>query len=143
MISDFTDRRPALSAVLIALLYTVVPGAFLLIAEYLPGGGEFSAKIVFVYALVFQVILWLKVERPILVFFPFLMALLGFIISEIIYTVSLSMAPIGAGPSSLAFWVSSALVVLFGTEGTACIGGLLAYGVIVILKRLREFIVYR
>ncbi|MDE6107487.1 MAG: hypothetical protein K2F83_02285, partial [Oscillospiraceae bacterium] len=114
MINEFTDRRPKLSAALIVFLFTAVPGAFLLIAEQMPGMGENAAKIAFVYVLILQLILWLKVERPILNFLPFILALLGFIISEVVYTVSLSAAPIGAGPSPLAYVFSAALVTLFG-----------------------------
>lgn len=143
MITEFTNRRPTLSAVLIVLLFTVVPGAFMLLAQQVPGIGESSAKIAFVYALVLQLILLFKVERPILIALPFILALLGFIISEIVYTVSMSAAPIGAGPSPLAFLFSSALVILFGIVAAASIGGLLAYGVIVSFKKLREIVAYR
>lgn len=138
MITDFTDRRPALSAVLIVLLFTVVPGAFMLLAEQMSGGSWNTAKIVFVYALVLQVVLWLKVERPILILLPFLLALLGFIISEIVYTVSLGMAPVGAGPGPLALLFSAALVILFGAESAGSVGGLLVYGLIVIARKVRE-----
>lgn len=143
MITEFTDRRPTLSAVLITFLFTVVPGAFLLIAERLPGLGENAAKVVFVYALVLQVILWLKVERPILNVIPLILSLLGFIISEVVYTVSMSAAPIGKGPSPLVYVFSTALVTLFGIVSAASVGGLLAYGVIVIAKKLRELIACR
>lgn len=143
MIADFTDRRPALSAVLIALLFTGVPGVFMLIAGQMSGGGVNSAKIVFVYELILQVILWCKVERPVLIMLPLIMAILGFIVSEIVYTVSLSRAPVGAGPSPLALIFSSALVILFGAEGAGSIGGLLVYGVIIIFKKLWEIIACR
>lgn len=138
MITDFTDRRPALSAVLITLLYTAVPGAFLLAAGYASGGSWNAEKIVVAYALVLQVILWRKVERPILILLPFLLALLGFIVSEIVYTVSLGSAPVGVGPGPLAFLFSSALVILFGSEAAGCVGGLLVYGLIVIAGKVRE-----
>lgn len=143
MITEFTDRRPTLSAVLITLFFTAVPGAFLLIAERIPGLGEGSAKIVFIYALVLQLILLFKVERPILIALPFILALIGFIVSEVIYTVSMSAAPIGTGPSPLAFLISSVLVILFGIVAAANVGGLLVYAVIAIAKKLREMVVYR
>ena len=143
MINEFTDRRPALSAVLIVLLFTLVPGAVMLLATLLTGGRSNAAEIIFVYALILQLILWLKVERPILIMLPFIMALLGFIVSEIVYTVSEGMAPIGQGPSVLAFLFSSAVVTLFGHAAAGSIGGLLLYAVIVILRKLREFIIYR
>lgn len=143
MITDFTDRRPALSAVLITLLYTAVPGAFLLAAGYASGGSWNVEKIVVAYALVLQVILWRKVERPILILLPFLLALLGFIVSEIVYTVSLGSAPVGVGPSPLAFLLSSALVILFGSEAAGCVGGLLVYGLIVIVRKVREILAER
>lgn len=143
MITEFTDRHPTLSAVLIVLLYTVVPGAFMLIVQQMPEIGENSAKIAFVYALVLQVILLFKVDRPILAMLPFILALIGFIVSEIVYTLSMSIAPIGAGPSPLAFLFSSVLVILFGIVAIASVGGLLAYGVIVVVKKVWEIVVDR
>ena len=140
MITEFTDRRPALSAVMIALLFTLVPGAFMLITDLASGGTWNSPVIVFVYALVLQLILWLTVESPALIMLPFVMALLGFIASEIGYTVSLGMAPVGQGPGILAFLCSSAVVTLFGAEASGSVGGLLLYAVIVIARKLRELI---
>ena len=98
MITEFTDRRPALSALLIVLLFTLVPGAVMLLATLLTGGRSNAAEIIFVYALILQFILWLKVERPILILLPFIMALLGIIASEVVYTVSESARAIGEGP---------------------------------------------
>ena len=141
MITEFTDRRPTLSAVIIVLLFTLVPGAFMFITNIVSGGTWNSTIAVFVYALILQLILWLTVERPILIMLPFIMALLGFIVSEIVYTVSMSMAPIGQGPGILAFLFSSAVVTLFGTEASGSIGGLLLYAVIVIVRKLRELVV--
>ena len=141
MITEFTDRRPTLSAVIIVLLFTLVPGAFMFITNIVSGGTWNSTTAVFVYALILQLILWLTVERPILIMLPFIMALLGFIVSEIVYTVSMSMAPIGQGPSILAFLFSSAVVTLFGAEASGSIGGLLLYAVIVIVRKLRELVV--
>ena len=143
MITEFTDRRPALSAVLIVLLFTVVPGAFLLVGERLPGIGENAGNIVFVYMLILQVILWMKVERPILNVLPLILSFIGFIISEIVYTVSMGMAPIGVGPSPLVYVFSAALVTLFGIVAAASIGGLLLYGVIAIVKTVWENVIYR
>ena len=140
MITEFTDRRPALSAVMIALLFTLVPGAFMLITDLASGGTWNSPVIVFVYALVLQLILWLTVESPALIMLPFVMALLGFIASEIVYTVSLGMTPVGQGPGILAFLFSSAVVTLFGAEASGSVGGLLLYAVIVIARKLRELI---
>ena len=138
MITEFTDRRPALSTVIIVLLFTLVPGAFMLVAGIASGGAWNGANIVFVYALILQLILWLTVERPILIMLPFIMALLGLIVSEVVYTVSESMYPIGQGPGVLALLFSSAAVTLFGAEAPGSIGGLLAYAVIVIVRKLRE-----
>ena len=143
MIAEFTERRPVLSTVLVVLLFTVVPGAFMLIAALVSGGEFNSAGVVFVYALILQLILWLKVERPILIILPFIMALLGFIVSEIVYTVSQGMNPVGQGPGVFALLFSSAVVTLFGAEGAGNVGGLILYAIIVIIKKVRELIVYR
>ena len=143
MIAEFAERRPALSTLLVVVLFTLVPGAFMLIAALVSGGTFNSAGVVFVYALILQLILWLKVERPILIMLPFIMSLLAFIASEIVYTVSESAAPIGQGPSPLVFFLSSALVTLFGTIAAASVGGLLIYAAIVIFRKIRELIIYR
>ena len=140
MITEFTDRRPAFSAVIIVLLFTLVPGAFMLITDMVSGGTWNCAAAVFAYALILQLVLWLTVERPILIMLPFVMALLGLIVSEIVYTVSLSMTPIGR-PSTLALLFSSAVVTLFGAEAPGSIGGLLIYAVIIIVRKLRELVV--
>ena len=143
MITEFTDRRPALSAVLIVALFAVIPGVFMLLGEFVLAGKVNAPGLVFFYILALQLILWLKVERPILIMLPFIMALFGFVVSEIVYTVSLSANPIGTGPSVLALLFSSALVTLFGTVAAGCIGGLLLYAVILILRKLRELIASR
>ena len=143
MITEFTDRRPALSAVIIVLLFTLVPGAFMLITDIVSGGTWNSATTVFVYALILQLILWLTVERPILIMLPFIMALIGFIVSETVYTISMSAAPIGAGPSPLAYLFSAAVVSLFGAVASGNVGGLLLYALIVILRKVRELIAAR
>ena len=141
MITEFTDRRPTLSAALIVLLFTLIPGAFMLFADMASGGTWNSVTAVFAYTLILQLILLLTVERPILIMLPFIMALLGFIVSEIVYTVSVSMAPIGQGPSTLVLLFSSAVVTLFGAEAPGCVGGLIVYAVIVIVRKLWELIV--
>ena len=140
MITEFTDRRPALSAVIIVLLFTLVPGAFMLITDVVSGGTWNSTITVFVYAMILQLILWLTVERPILIMLPFIMALLGLIVSEVVYTVSESMAPIGRGPSVPVLLLSSAAVTLFGAEAPGSIGGLLLYAVTVIVRKVRELV---
>ena len=138
MITEFTDRRPALSAVIIVLLFTLVPGALMLLTDIVSGGAWNPTAIVFVYAMILQLILWLTVERPILIMLPFIMALLGLVASEIVYTVSESMTPIGQGPGAPALLFSSAAVILFGAEAPGSVGGLLIYAVIVIVRKLRE-----
>ena len=119
MIKEFTDRRPALSAGLIVALFTLVPGCVMLLAALLSGGRENAAGFVLI---------------------PFLMSLLGLIVSEIVYTVSAGMRPVGTGPGALAMLFSTAAVTLFGAEAAGSVGGLLLYVVISILKKLWELI---
>ena len=140
MIQEFTDRRPALSAVLIALLFTLVPGTVMLGTAYATGGRENAAGFILGYTLFLQTLLWIKVERPILNLLPFILSLMSFIVSEVVYTVSLSMAPIGAGPGLLAMLISSALVSHFGTVAAGSVGGLLLAAILAILKKLWEFL---
>ena len=143
MITEFTDRRPALSAALIVALFAVIPGVFMLLGEFALAGKINAPGLVFFYILVLQLILWLKVERPILIMLPFIMALIAFIVSEIVYTVSMSAAPIGQGPSYFAFLFSSVLVTLFGAEAAGNVGGLLLYAILLIGRKIRELITPR
>ena len=143
MIKEFTDRRPVLSTALVVALFTVVPGAFMLIVRAVTGSGSNASDAIFIYALILQLILWLKVERPILIVLPFIMSLIGFITAEIVYTVSQGTAPVGEGPSYLVFLFSSAVVTLFGHVAAASIGALLIYALIVIFRKVRELIMER
>ena len=136
MIREFTDRRPALSAVIIALLFSAVPGVFILALRLLPGGasGDAGVKIVVLYAFILELLLCFQVERPIMWLLPFGLCLGGFLLAEILYTISMGLQAPGAGPSPLAFLVSSALVIVFGSEAGAVIGGLLCFGLISIVR---------
>ena len=140
MIKEFTDRRPALSALLVVALFTVVPGGVMCLAAALSGGRENAAGFVLVYTLLLQTLLWLKVERPILNLIPFVMSLLGLIVSEIVYTVSLSMTPVGVGPDAMAMLFSAGLVTLFGAEAAGSVGGMILYVGLAVLKKLWELI---
>ena len=138
MITDFADFHPRLSALIIVLLFTLIPGGFMLLTGLLFGDAVNTAKILFFYALAIQLILSFKVERPILVMLPFVMMLGGFVVCEIVYTISLSMARPGAGPSAAAYFFSSAIITLFGSEITGVIAGLLIGGLISLVRMFRE-----
>ena len=139
MLNYFTDRHPALSALIIAALFTVIPSAAMLFL----GGIVNMPVVIFVYALVIQVILWMTVERPILVFMPFILALVGFIVAEIIYTVSESAAAPGAGVGQTAFVVSSLIVTVFGAESAASVGAIVCYGIISLVRKIWDAIAHR
>ena len=140
MITKFTDRRPVLSTVLVVLLLTVVPGAFMIGASMVTGEANSGTGVVFVYALILQFIMWLKVERPILIVLPFIMSLIGLIVSEILYTVGRGVVPIGMGPSLPIRVLASEVVGLSGHVAAASIGALILYSIIVIFRKVREVI---
>ena len=145
MIRDFTDRRPVASGVAIFVLFFVAPGVFLLIMSLLlPGrGGDIAISIISVYAFVLEFLLLLQVERPALVAQPFLMALIGFIIAEIVYTVSQSSHAIGAGPGLFAVLFSDALITVLGSEVGSVLAALPAYWLFLGIRKLIEHIRYR
>lgn len=139
---EFADWHPRLSALIIAVLYTVVPGVFMLVADTLSGGRINTALIVVIYAFAVQLVLWLKIERPALIILPFGMILVGFVACEIIYTVAMSAVAPGETPSLLAMLFSSAIVTVFGAEAAGVIGALLCYGIIVIVRKVWQMITH-
>ena len=143
MITEFTDRRPTLSAFILVGLCIVLPIIFTVTVNILAGNAINSAAILFFYALVIQVVLLLKVERPALIILPFICALLGFIICEIIYTVSMGMSSPGIGPSALVYYLSSVIVIVFGAESAGMIAGLFVYILITILRKLWDAVTRR
>ena len=140
MITEFTNRRPVLSTVLVVLLFTLVPWAYMVGASIATGGASSGTGVVFIYALILQFIMWLKVERPILIVLPFIMSLIGLIVSEIAYAVGRGIVPIGMGPSLPIRVLASEVVGLSGHVAAASIGALILYSIIVIFKKLRELI---
>lgn len=143
VLHEFADRHPTLSAVIVAALFTVVPGALMFLMKALSGSGGNAGTILFLYALALELFLCLKMEHPILFMLPFAIVLIGFIVCEVVYTVSESMNPPGVGPSALVFLLSSAVVTLFGAEAAGIVGGLLAWPVISLLRKIWDAIVYR
>lgn len=143
MITEFTDRRPGLSGLIIALLVTVAPGLFLLASSLLSGGRFNADRAVLIYTFALQVLLWLKVERPILVMLPFMIALLGFVAVEILYTVAAGLRPPGMGPGMPIALLSGVLVQVFGIDAICFIAGMVAYGLIRLVKKLWELAVRR
>ena len=140
---EFADWHPRLAALIIAALYTVAPGVFMLVAGTLSGGRINTALIVVIYAFVLQLILWFKIERPALIMLPFGMILVGFVACEIIYTVAMSAVAPGGAPSPLAMLFSSAIVTVFGAEAAGVVGALLCYGVVVIVRKVWQMITHR
>ncbi len=138
MIRDFSEFHPVLSALIVAALFSVVPGAFLLVLDILAGGAfnDLAMKILFVYFFVLELLLCFQVERPILWLLPFVMSLLGCIACEIIYTLSMGLQSPGMGPGPLGFIFSSALIILFGCEAAAVVGALFCYGLIAVIRSL-------
>lgn len=143
MITDFADRRPVLSAWIIAALFTAVPALFVFPVDWLSGGEINTALICLFYALAVQLVLWLTVRRPILVALPFLIMLVGFVVSEIVYTVAMSMHAPGARIDAFAYYFTSAIVSLFGAEAVGVIVAPFVFGLICIVKKIYECIVYR
>ena len=132
MIREFTDRRPTASAVLLFVLFFVVPGLFLLIMSLLlPESGDgIAISVISVYAFVLAFILLVSVERPAL-------------IAEIVYTVSESANPIGVGPGAIAFLVSNAVITILGSEVGSILAALPAYWLFLAVRKLVNHIRYR
>lgn len=143
MITEFSDRNPRLSGVIIAALFTIIPGIFMFIVDFLSGGELNTALILFLYAVALQLVLCFCVERPILVMLPFLTMLIGFIACEIIYTLSMGMRAPGVGPGKFAAFVSSAIVIVFGCESAGIIAALMGHVIISFIRKVCDAIIYR
>ena len=143
MLAEFADRNPRLSALIIALLYTVVPALFMLAADTLSGGRINTALILVIYAFAVQMVRWFTLERPILIMLPFGMILIGFVVCELIYTLAQSAVRPGMPPSALAVFFSSAVVTVFGAEVVGVIGALLCYGIIVTVRKFCQILLHK
>lgn len=137
MIDDFTDRRPVLSGVLIALLFTLVPAVFIIIEAILPWVELNTAAILIVYAIVIQGILSLKVERMSLVMLPFVITVIAVLICELVYFISAGLHPPAEGPGEIAYMFSSVLVAVFGPEAVGVVISLLVCSLISTVRELR------
>lgn len=139
---DFTEWHPALAGWIEAALFTVVPGVFMLLSGIISSGEFNSALAVVIYAFVLQMILWIFVERMWLVWLPFIIVLGGFIVSEIVYTVSLSMNLPGEGPGMFGMIFSTAVVSVLGAEAGGIVGAifvnLIAAGVKKLCRSFRK-----
>ena len=138
MIREFSDFHPVFSGVIIFLLFTLVPGAFLLLIGPLLVGAVNGERIVLFYALALQLLICRNVERPALVMIPFISILAGFIISDVYYVISMGLRPPGTGPSIRAYLITTAIVSVFGSELGGVVGGLLISGALSLVRALRN-----
>lgn len=143
MITDFADRHPAVTAWIIAALFTVLPASFMFLVDWLSDGEVNTALICLFYAFAVQLVLWLTVRRPILVVMPFLIIVIGFVVSEILYTVAISMQTPGAGVGRVVLSLCSAIVTVFGAEAVGVLVAPFVFGLICIVKKICECIRYR
>ena len=125
MIRDFTDRRPAVSGLLIAALLFLLPALFMILDDFVLNGRLHAAAVFFYFSITAQTVLFLKVERPILAAEPFVLGLVGLCAGEILYAVSESAAAPGAGPDILSYFASSYLIAICGGNAAAAVGALI------------------
>lgn len=140
MIRDFTDRCPKASAAIITVLFTLVPMTLTLASQYIFGERLNVPLLIFIYSLIIEFIMWETIERMILIFFPFMMMLIGFISAEIIYTLSETASIPGMGPDPVVYLISSLMVTVFGAEAAGFIGAIVLHALVVIGKKLCELI---
>ncbi len=125
MIREFTNRRPAVSGLLIAAILFLLPAPFLILDDFVLNGRLHAASIFFYCSIAAQTALFLKVERPILAAEPFLLGLVGLCAGEILYAVSESAAAPGAGPDILSYFASSYLIAVCGGNAAGAVGALI------------------
>lgn len=124
-VREITDRRPVLSGWVIALLYTVLPLAVMVLCKLAAGDAFNIELIVLIYAFVLQLILWRSVERFILVMLPFILMLLGLILGEIGATIAQGLPQAYELGGALGYLTASTLIDLCGTEVCGILGALL------------------
>ena len=125
MIRDFTNRRPAVSGLLIAALLFLLPALFMILDDFVLNGRLHAAAVFFYFSIAAQTVLFLKVERPILAAEPAVLGLVGLCAGEILYAVSESAAAPGAGPDILSYFASSYLIAICGGNAAAAVGALI------------------
>ena len=134
MLNIYSERYPVLSGFIVAGLFTVVPGAVMLITQAITGDAGNAGNFIFLYALALELFMCFTIGRFSLLVLPFGMSLVGFIIAEIIYTVSQGLSPQGIGPDPITFWISSFLVTLFGVVSAGVLAAPFCYGFIALLR---------
>lgn len=137
MITDFTDRRPVLSGVLITMLFTLIPAVFVIAEPLIPWVELNTAAVLIVYAIVLQSVLSLNVERMSLVMLPFAIMLVAVIVCELIFLISVGFNPPGADPDAFMYMFSSVIVMIFGPEMVGVASALIVCSVISIIRELR------
>lgn len=143
MIRSFTDRRPGLSALLIAGGLFLAPAALMLLDDFVLRGALHAAFLFFYFSIAVQTVLFMTVERPVLAAEPFVLGLIGLCAGEILYAVSESAAGPGAGPGALAYAVSSYLVAVCGGNAAAAVGALILSFLILAGRKIYEHFKYR
>lgn len=143
MIRSFTNRRPGLSALLIAVGLFPLPAFFMILDDFVLRGALHAAAVFFYLSIAVQTVFFLTVERPVLVAEPFIIGLIGLCAGEILYAVSESAAGPGAGPSVLAYFTSSYLIAVCGGNAAAAVGALILYFFIFIGRKIHEHFKYK
>ncbi len=143
MIRSFTDRRPGLSGLLIAVFFFLVPALFMILDDFVLRGALHAAAIFFYLSIAAQTALFLTVERPVLTAEPFIIGLVGLCAGEILYAVSESAAAPGVGPSVLAYFASSYIIAVCGGNAAAAVGALILCFFILLGRKIYEHFKYK
>ena len=139
MIRSFTDRKPGVSAALIAVFFFAVPGVLMFADDMLFRGALHMASVFFFLSIAAQTVMIATVERPILVMEPFLLGLVCLIVSDVAYFVSESAAAPGTGPSAAVYIASAYGVSVGGGNAAAAVGALIVYFVLLAGRKIYEY----
>ncbi len=143
MIRSFTDRRPGLSAALIAVFFFLIPGALMFADDMLFGGRLNIAAVFFYLSIAAQVTMFIHVERPVLTAEPFIIGLIGLCAGEILYALSESAAAPGAGPGLWAYLTASYLIAVCGGNAAGAVGAGILYVLFLAGRGVWEHFKYR
>ncbi len=143
MIKSFTDRRPGVSAALIAVFFFAVPGVLMFADDMLFRGALHMASVFFFLSLAAQTVMMAAVERPILIMEPFLLGLALLVVADVAYYASMAAGAPGAGPSYAVYVASAYGVSVGGGNAAAAVGALILHFLILAGRKIYEHFKYK
>lgn len=137
MISDFFYRHSKLTAFIIVLLLTVIPGIAVYVGLKVLGDSPALNYAVLIYALILELIICINCDRFFYAVLPFVVIVVGVLLCEGVYLAA-QVAVQSGGSGAVQFKMTSFGIVLFGSEFVGVVAGIVAYAVVSLIKSFFE-----